>query len=153
MKKALLGLVLVGLLAVPAMADSIVLGFGVEPVVGAPVSLSAGYAGPNWVALGQKADTSSFYGVWSLCVLWNPVAGQFGSTSAITRWRLGGTIGVDWEPTNISFGGATLIGGAQIDWSVLTAYLQLVIGGSKVLTPQIGVELRIPLGDDAEAGE
>ena len=152
MKRIVLAALLVLGLGAVAWADSIVVGFGAEPVLYAPLSASIGYAGPNWVVLGQKAALNSFYGVWSICALWNPVAGQIGDTSVVTRWRVGGTIGIDWEPTYISYGGASIIAGAEIDWSILTGYIQFAIGGSQLIMPQIGIELRIPLGNASPTG-
>ncbi len=153
MKKAIvLGILFAVALSGAVMADNFVIGLVAEPVVGAELSASVGYAGPNWVVLGQKAAINSFYGVWSVCALWNPVIGLLGDTSAVTRWRVGGTVGIDWETAYISYGGASIIAGAEIDWSILTGYLQFAIGGSHLITPQIGVELRIPLGSDKSTG-
>ncbi len=144
MKKVLIGLLAVCAVGWAALASGPVIGFGVEPVAGASISVDFGWGFDTWTMLGEKETLGTFYGPWAIAALWNPYLSGLGSESSV-EGRFGGELGINWQESGIYYDDFSLIVGAQISWEILAAYLQLEIGGSGTFMPKAGVEIQFDL--------
>jgi hypothetical protein len=134
MKKALLGLLLAGLLAIPAFASGPLVGVGIEPTAGAQASIGLGWAFDSWKILAEKEAFDSWYGYWSIAALWTPDWG-------VVDGRVGAALGWIWEAGGLYFDDLAFIVGIQKFWGVPGIYAQLEIGTATLLIPRIGFEL------------
>jgi len=144
MKRLLIALVAVVALSGAVMASGPVIGFGVEPVQGAAVSVDFGWGFNTWTILAEKESLGTFYGPWAIAALWNPYLSGLGSES-IVEGRFGGELGINWQETGLYYDDFSLIVGAQLSWQIITGYLQLEVGGSGTIMPKAGVEIQFNL--------
>ncbi len=138
MKRALLGLALVVLLAVPALAIGPVVGIGLEPNAGAQASFSAGFAFDQWKLLGTKESFDTWYGDWSVCALWTPNWGYVDG-------RIGMLLGWDWQSGGLYYNDLAFVVGVQKRWGIPGVYAQFEVGTSTLLIPRVGFELQFDL--------
>jgi len=144
MKKVLIALLAVCAVAWATMASGPVIGFGVEPVQGAAVSVDFGWGFNTWTILAEKESLGTFYGPWAIAALWNPYLSALG-TESIVEGRFGGELGINWQDTGLYYDDFSLIVGAQLSWKIITGYLQLEVGGSGTIMPKAGVEIQFDL--------
>jgi len=144
MKKVLIVLLAVCAVGWATMASGPVIGFGVEPVQGAAVSVDFGWGFNSWTILVEKESLGTFYGPWAIAALWNPYLSALG-TESIVEGRFGGELGINWQETGLYYDDFSLIVGAQLSWQIITGYLQLEVGGSGTILPKAGVEIQFDL--------
>jgi hypothetical protein len=143
MKRVLLGLVLVGLLAVPAFASGPLFGVSIEPTAGALASFGAGWAFDSWKLIAAKEAFNTWYGNWSIAALWTPYWG-------VVDGRVGAVLGWEWQSGGLYYTDLAFIIGVQKSWGIPCVYGQFEIGTSTLLVPRVGFELVFPLPDGEE---
>ncbi|MEA3298114.1 MAG: hypothetical protein U9Q31_01220, partial [Chloroflexota bacterium] len=116
------------------------LGLQLVPTAGTAVGFEAGWAFSDSNIVIQKTDLSSVYGYFSLAAIWTPTSDGFKYRGGVAMdWYLSAT-GLD-----LWYNGLTFIVGAQKTWRPFTAYGDIRMSSTGVLTPVVGINVLFDL--------